>query len=1036
MNKKKKKLSKKQMKNRIMKMSTSLRALLMIVAIIECVMMIAFSTYSWIETNSSLIIKNGPAFNDIDHDTDDVTSLEIASKLKYKVNLTTSNDESWAELNDYFSSVKFFEFAKTTTPNGKTFFFPRSNNTYDNATAFRPGDTIDYNTSYLYFDFVLSNSTTENFNVYFDNTFDENIFTVTGGNFSSDSETNEAYKNALRRAMRMSITTKAGNASEQTTIYAYNGDSTDAVTYTTIAPTGANLQDPTMDYQVTANSIKKSVYATTNNVITSEKLFVARKNVDTRVSIRVWFELRDPTFEHQFGFDNNQNSYTTDEFKKISSAQIGVKFRLKTSLNDLRALNFDDYTFSTQQGATHLTDEEDGYSVWFVAFQPAVAAAGARPERAAQMTAIQLQRDATNANFTRWSTPQTTDSMMNWLMGADIYSTTASNDSAHSGYSENTVANRYTKCFFCYGDFATKTAKYCWQLTAAPAVDNGEYIYNAYSLQPSSSTSTVIRNPQNNSDILRTGTFKSGVGIWEDDTDYTTMSLLQVNDMTTGFTTGNYNASVSGSPNEKFMAAKATGNSGYVLYANNIDGFTGNNQAVNIGNSTTTTIHASGNIGAITAAMYYDSDEELFKSYVPTYWVTGDDNNASYKGVSVSYVPGGTFNQSNTAMRWYSSSPQHTGNSNYTYTALGYTKTYNDNSYLTESAVGNSTVYTGVGTWGEVEKLSFSTELIDSDLNAAYKYAIGINSYSDSGQTWDYYAMVPDETNMTFYAYVPKDIGKESAEISFARYASYSTHTIGPCWFANVRGSYKTFYPVSLGGVYAEPSLTKYKRGYWNVSVLVDGTYENLIYDTLTDGNGNTYAPLVSGNTLDYTPRNNYGKLEYSYTGQDNTWITVCDDTQNLTLDLQNGGMIDRYRFYAPAENHATVYWRWTPYAGYTVTVTPAQGDPETTEYDETVFNYVHNTSTGIYKLITEAPNTVEEQQQQSQQNSPQISGRIRRIDVETGSSTESPEDVREPEQTTEAEDAEDEEDAEATEPDYSVDMTENTDETNENTEY
>lgn len=969
MKKRHSKHSRKPEEQNVRRLIKSLHTLIAVVAIIECMLLLVFSTYSWIETNSSLIIKNGPAFND----TDQISSLHIADKLKYKVNLTTDEtNPEWAALNEYFSQVKYFEFAKTTSPNGTKFFFPRGNNTYVNATAYRSGDTIDYNTSYLYFDFVLANSTNENFNVYFDNTFDEDIFTVAGGSFSDDAEENEEYKGALRKAMRMSITTKVGNT-ESTNIYAYNGASNDVVTYDTLAPdTSENaLLNPSLNYEATANSIKKYVFAQSGNVITSDRLFIARKNVETRVSIRVWFELNDPSFINKFG-----TNYESATYKKIPSADIGVKFRLKTSLNDLRVLNFDDYTFSTQSDATHLTDEnaDSNYSVWFYAFQPQVAAAGARPARQASWIAVPLVRDNSYSKYARWTTQETTDSMMNWLRGSTDVSNTG------SGYNGT---DRYTKCFFCYGDYETKAAKYCWQLTAAPAADNGEYVYNAYSFDPSSSYDTAVSG-------ARTGTWKRGVGIWDDDLNYSSMTLLKLNDLTTAVTSGNYNASVSGSPNEKFMNAKAqSASNSYLVYANNVNSFTDADQTVTLDGGVTTTIHASSQgINSITAAMYYDSDAEIFKSYVPTYWLTGDGSSAN-KGVSFTYSPSGVFNQAKAAMRWYNATPQSSPSNGYVYSALGYTKLYNDNSYLAESSVDTDTLFFGIGTWGAVEKLSFSTELIDANLDTAYRYMIGISGYSPSNAPWDYYAMIPDETNMTFSAYVPKDIGKEGAAISFARYAS--DHTQTACWFANTRYSYKTFYPVDLNGTYKASgySASDYTHGYWNVSVLVDGTYENLIYDTLTDGEtvanqGNVYmssaviesATAANMKSIDFSTRKNYGKLEYSYTGQDNTWITICDD-----LSDSHANMIDRYRFYAPAENHATVYWRWTPYAGYSITVDP-EGENITTDYDATVFEFTHNTANGIYKLVTEAQNTITATSgQQGQHNAPAATG-ARIIDV------------------------------------------------------
>ena len=128
-------------------------------------------------------------------------------------------------------------------------------------------------------------------------------------------------------------------------------------------------------------------------------------------------------------------------------------------------------------------------------------------------------------------------------------------------------------------------------------------------------------------------------------------------------------------------------------------------------------------------------------------------------------------------------------------------------------------------------------------------------------------------------------------------------------------------------------SNNDYTRGYWNVSVLVDGTYENLIYETLTDEDA-------------------IGKLEYAYTNNSNTvWTTIYDSS---TSPVTDSNRIDCYRFYANAEVNSVVYWKWTPYPQRTATV-----GGNTVTYPVTEFIYVHDTTDGIYKLITEASNAV-----------------------------------------------------------------------------
>ncbi|MBR1534378.1 MAG: hypothetical protein IJ639_08435, partial [Ruminococcus sp.] len=148
-----------------------------------------------------------------------------------------------------------------------------------------------------------------------------------------------------------------------------------------------------------------------------------------------------------------------------------------------------------------------------------------------------------------------------------------------------------------------------------------------------------------------------------------------------------------------------------------------------------------------------------------------------------------------------------------------------------------------------------------------------------------------------------------------------STGNPNVTWPAVIRGTSSTYYPVT--------ESTSTSSGYWNLSVLVDGTYENLIYDTLTDTDR-----LGTGNA-------NTGILEYSLDGG-TTWVTLMD--QSGTDDNR----IDAYRWYVPCAAGSTVTYRWTPYYG---------ADMISGTYDDTVFYFEHNTADGLYCVVTEAEN-------------------------------------------------------------------------------
>ena len=95
--------------------------------------------------------------------------------------------------------------------------------------------------------------------------------------------------------------------------------------------------------------------------------------------------------------------------------------------------------------------------------------------------------------------------------------------------------------------------------------------------------------------------------------------------------------------------------------------------------------------------MYYDTTEKVFKSYVPSTWVA--DNGSLYFNFSVN----GQFNQNQTNVRYFArNATAHEGT--YQYTALGVHDNYDIN--LTS---GQAAYAQGVGTWNDIEKISFST---------------------------------------------------------------------------------------------------------------------------------------------------------------------------------------------------------------------------------------------------------------------------------------------------------------------------------------
>ena len=914
MNKLKRMTKKKAFELRQRKKTANLHFVIAIVALIECLMLISFTTYSWIESSSSLIIKNGRQTTVVADTPENYVNLNISDELDYRVNIPEDLEHAtFADINEFFSRVKYYELSKCTSADGKTFFFPRRNNTYTGSDTFRKGDTTDFNTSYYYFDFVVKNNTSAGKDFFFDPdtcfTVDGNktIFNATDGDATLNStytyggETNTRLE-ALRRAMRMSVTTQVGNGSSDTTVFSVKGTSG----YKSIDPSAgvsAAATDSDLTASVTTQNITNYIYREQNNAVVSTKIFNARRNQETKVSIRIWFDIMDPDFQAAFGFNTTTHSFDTDLFASIPSAKMGINFALMCTNNDFQPVYFDDYTFSNTANKTHLTDEQSGYRMWFYAYQPATTT----PQRDAGEVWMKMSKDgSSSAEKNRWITSDATVSMMS-------SDTTEYPDggmtSSHIGVAKFVYA-RDT------GGTTPGTILYEWKLPNAPG---GDYYFNAYSYTPYSTSSS--------------GTFanstKVGVGVW-DDGDANQMMLVKFRDAATASTDNNFNDTSVASPNFKVMNAKAqsvisNGTAGrYLMF-------------VNHSNESTAANNYTAAVAKTTAAMYYDSVNEEFKSYVPRSWLVGNSAGAYF-----SYCPDGFYSHYNTASRWFGNAPSLAyDGSTYTFNALGFV----GNGYLTEHYKGSAYYHVGVGTWGEYEEIKFSTELIDNTNLATYRYYIGIQGYANN-EGFNYYALIPNYDHTSFSAYIPSGVGSEGAGINFIRYSDYkgvSGHngSINGYWYGNRRYAHTTFYPVKgkvadIGTADSDAS-TMYTRGYWNLSVLVDGTYENLIYDTLSDSD-------------------NIGTLEYSLDGTN--WTEIAN---NATLTFTN--KIDRYRFYAPAEtsNTGIVYWKWTPYVAGTYTVTE-NNTTSTVSYDDTVFTYEHDLSTGIYKVITEPVDEVVDQ--------------------------------------------------------------------------
>lgn len=870
LNKSKKSVSKKRSKSKALadrRTLPSVHVLIAVIAIIECVLLLSFTTYSWIESNSSLVIMNGPQSTT----TTDIVNIDIADTLNYQINLDQSNNN--ADLNTFYRFTENYRYGKASSPNGTTFYFPKKNNTYAAATTFRRGDTTDYNTSYTYFDFDIQNNVGNRDFFFYDPDYTTDptkdcVFSVEDeANYFSGktyTDANNQTKNkidAIKNAMRISLVVTADNQTT-TKIYSPTGAAYQAQnaltdgTYTSVDPEKIN------DYGINYNSRQGVAVNDRQKLFTSKKSNTAK----TRVSVRIWFEIMDPDFQRAFNITqntNNPNAFDAADFAAIAGVAINVNLTFANSANNFVPFYFDDYTFDTAQtnrgnNMTLANVNNDNYKVYFHGWNPDTSS----------YVDYEMERDTSvnSYEYTRWSAdgvPQVvTDHLQSGITAAHLNGS-----------------------YFNYGTSATSGLK--WYLYEQPGSAT-EFTYKAYS-QTTNSSNTL------------------GVGCWD-----TQMTLVRFNDMATSIVQSGFNKEAT---NFQYMNQTAVATpTVYHVFVNNSDA--GNTYANNFTDA----------INKKTASMYYDATEQVFKAYVPSTWLNSGGNTGGgtlYFNFSIN----GQFSYAQTNGRFFArGATAHDGA--YQYTALGFHDNHVLSQYTGQTNNNNMRYAQGVGTWNDYEKINFSTELIDAYHKAAYRYFVNIGgSYGRMENTAISYPMVPSADNMLYSAYVPAGIGESTTDLNFLRHNSYngsvSTTTYdnpNVTWTGVARGNSDTFYPVN------ESAATS--TGYWHLSVLVDGTYENLIYDTLTDADA-----LGTGGA-------NTGVLEYSTDGED--WTTLKN--QGNTDDNR----IDAYRWYVPCDPGATVYYRWTPYFGDNMIF----GD-----YDDTVFYFEHDTSLGMYCVVTESAN-------------------------------------------------------------------------------
>lgn len=275
--------------------------------------------------------------------------------------------------------------------------------------------------------------------------------------------------------------------------------------------------------------------------------------------------------------------------------------------------------------------------------------------------------------------------------------------------------------------------------------------------------------------------------------------------------------------------------------------------------------------------MFYDSTTGTWKGY--------------FKAVDTpvfNYISTTTYSTANRKVSWTATGPT-VYEDKKIYTALGYEGT--------NTPDAQTSVATGVGTWGPVERIKFSTELLDASMNKdlRYKVSVPVNG------TRRYYYMTKTRDSLTWGVYVPKNAGTTDDSIQFQRFNSVEATSKSGEWNTEsiMRNGSSTFYATNMAATTSS--------GQWHIGVFVDGTADNLVNDILS------------------TVENS--KLEYSVDG-------------GATFATMN--KLDNRRWYTNdfAGSVKNIKYRWTAYTGQGV--------------NTAVFDYGHALDNGIYFNISE----------------------------------------------------------------------------------
>lgn len=299
--------------NKFFNFKKNKNSIISIVALVECLLILVLTTFSWIETMSSLRIKG----------EDLIITNGINHNFRY-----VNDSKQIVDLSTYFNDTARFSFAKASSADGENFYFARPNGTY------RLGDTTDFNTTYYNFDFNLLSSQIKFFfksaEIF---SFEENVNYIDsdGNSISLTDDQKNAIESAFLKAFRIAVST--GSSEDTTKIFSQSGVKTSAVKNGSV----------TTDSQ-TSTAFESCVF--TEETAQTSNNYVFQGSGSKLINIKIWFEEKDTTLSNLL----NSAAYSSLKDSILSSllgANVSINLQFVGDGTEYSRLTFNDFSLST-----------------------------------------------------------------------------------------------------------------------------------------------------------------------------------------------------------------------------------------------------------------------------------------------------------------------------------------------------------------------------------------------------------------------------------------------------------------------------------------------------------------------------------------------------------------------------------------------------------------------------------------------------------------------------------------------------------------